>query len=278
MKKLINLVLLVVLMGSTVHAQNTVVNKNKEEQDDDREREQKKEYKVKFPSAKDRKVVFEMDKSRVKIEGYNGDEMVIVAENYNPPSKRAEGLRPLYNTAVDNSGIGLSVTTENNVVKVTKASRRDGRYTIRVPQKTAVLYEEVDWHGNGLTISDLEGDIEVRLNNSGAELKNVSGPVTANTTNGSLVVVFSNLNTNKPSSLHAVNGLIDVALPANTKANYKLHTVNGEIYTDFDVEIKDKDGMKKVAGGNTIEGTTNGGGVSMNISTVNSEIYLRKKK
>jgi hypothetical protein len=66
-------------------------------------------------------------------------------------------------------------------------------------------------------------------------------------------------------------------LPANAKTNLKMGTHNGEVYTDFDVDIKNKGDLKKV-GGNTIEGTTNGGGVQLTISTINSDIYLRKKK
>jgi hypothetical protein len=36
--------------------------------------------------------------------------------------------------------------------------------------------------------------------------------------------------------------------------------------------------LKRLAGGNTIEGVTNGGGVQLILSSINSDIYLRKKK
>lgn len=235
------------------------------------------EFKTKFASSKDRKVVFEMDKSKVNIEGYDGDELLIAAIGVREAPKRAEGLKPLYNTAVDNSGIGLSVTQDNNVMRVVKASRYDAKYTVKVPRKTAVMYEEVNWQGGNLSVANLEGDVEVKLNNSSMKLTNVSGPITANTTNGNIVVVFSSLAGEKPSSLRAINGHIDVTLPANAKTNLKMGTHNGEVYTDFDVDIKNKGDLKKV-GGNTIEGTTNGGGVPLTLSTINSNIYLRKKK
>lgn len=302
------MLLLLIMAGNTVQAQQVIVNdkdkdkdknKNKsasrqndnfnenlnedldEDSDDDFDWDdgdgKMVEFKTKFSSNKDRKVVFEMDKSKVSIEGYDGDELLITAVGVKEPPKRAEGLKPLYNTAVDNSGIGLAVTQENNVMRVMKASRHDARYTVKVPRKTAIMYEEINWNGGNLSLANIEGDVEVKLNNSSMKLTNVSGPVTANTTNGNIVVTFTDLNQQKPSSIRAINGHIDVALPANAKANVKLSTHNGEVYTDFDVDIKNKGDLKKV-GGSTIEGATNGGGVQLTLSTINSDIYLRKKK
>ncbi len=37
--------------------------------------------------------------------------------------ERAKGLKSLYNTAEDNTGLGLSVVQEGNVLKIVKASR-----------------------------------------------------------------------------------------------------------------------------------------------------------
>jgi hypothetical protein len=298
MKKLFTLAMVLLLAGNTLQAQIIVNDKDKnkdknkssarqveiENHDDDDDDDdwgdgegKTVEFKTKFASNKDRKVVFEMDKSRVNIEGYDGDELLITAIGVKEAPKRAEGLKPLYNTAVDNSGIGLSVTQENNVMRVVKASRHDAKYTVKVPRKTSVMYEEVNWNGGNLSVANVEGDVEVKLNNSSMKLTNISGPITANTTNGNIVVVFSNLAQDKPSSIRAINGHIDVALPNNTKSNLKMGTHNGEVYTDFEVDIKNKGDLKKV-GGNTIEGTTNGGGVQLTISTINSDIYLRKKK
>ena len=58
----------------------------------------------------------------------------------------------------------------------------------------------------------------------------------------------------------------------------KLRSINGEMYTDFDLGSKsNKDGLSKVGGGTNIEGTTNGGGVEVQLNTISSNIYIRKK-
>jgi sulfur transfer protein SufE len=238
-----------------------------------------REYKIKFNNTKDRKLVLMIENAEVTVSGYNGDEVVIEATGLEQAPKRAEGLKALYNTVSDNTGIGLAVTQENNVIRFEKATRKEARYSVKIPKNTSLVYEEVNWHGNNdLRVSDLEGNVEVSLNNSSAFLTNISGAVDANTTNGNIDVVFTNLSQQKSSSVRSVNGHIDVALPDNTKASYKLHTVNGEVYSDFEVETKEKNGLRKVSGGDRIVGSTNGGGISMDLSSVNSDIFLRKRK
>ncbi len=101
MNKLILLVVAGVLVAQTGHAQ---------------------EYRTKI-SGKDRKIVIDMQGSDVTVEGIDGAELVIRGDGYEEPNKRAEGLRPVYNSAVDNTKIGLSVTQTDNMVRIVRASR-----------------------------------------------------------------------------------------------------------------------------------------------------------
>ncbi|WP_245652328.1 DUF4097 family beta strand repeat-containing protein [Rufibacter tibetensis] len=239
-------------------------------------------YKVKLGNGKDKQVQLSMFKSNVKIVGHTGDEVIIETRDYMAPPKRAEGLKPLYNQVEDNTSLGLSVTKNNNTISIAKASRADIDYVIRIPKNAAVVYKEINWEGSDLSISDLDGEIELKLNNSDATLTNVSGPVVANNTSGSFKVIFSSLNQSKPSAISTVSGDIDITLPANNKANFKLNSLQGEIYTDFDIEVQrkkgDDEGLAMIGGGGGIAGKVNGGGVQMSIQTISSDIFIRKKK
>ncbi|MFD2570797.1 DUF4097 family beta strand repeat-containing protein [Spirosoma soli] len=242
---------------------------------------QAQEYKTKLANAKDRKVVIEMAGSDLKIEGHNGDEVIIQASSgFEAPPERAKGLKPIYYNAVDNSGIGLAVTPENGGLRIEKASRKSVKYTIRLPRKVAVLYQQTNWQGGAnIAISNMDGDLEVRTNNGDIDLINVTGPVVANSTSGEVKVVYSNLSQEKPTAISTISGSVDVTLPASAKSSLKLRSINGEMYTDFDLGLKNtKDGMSKVGGGNNIEGTTNGGGVEIQLNTISSNIYIRKQK
>ena len=237
------------------------------------------EYKTKLGNTKDKKVIIEMAGASVKIEGHNSDEVIIQASSGSPaPPERAKGLKPLYQTGTDNTGIGLSVVAESGGLRIDKVTRKEVKYTIKLPSKVAVLYQEVNWQGGKITVGNMEGDLEIKTNGSDIALSNVTGPVVANTTSGNVNVVFSNLSQSKPTAISSISGEIDVSLPATAKSDMKLRSINVEMYTDFDLSTKtSRDGMARVGGGSNIEGTTNGGGVEVTLNTISSNIYIRKK-
>lgn len=240
---------------------------------------QEREHKTKLANTKDKKVTIEMAGSNVKIEGYAGDEVIIVASSgVEAAPERAKGLKPLYSTGVDNTGLGLSVTSEANGVKIEKVMRKDAKYTIRLPKNVALLFQETNWQSSKLNISGMDGDLEIRTNGADINLNNVTGPIVANTTSGNVNVVFSGLNQSKPTAISSISGEIDITLPGTAKSDMKLRSINGEMYTDFDLGTKStKNGLSKVGGGSNIEGTTNGGGVEVQLNTISSNIYIRKK-
>ncbi|GAA4470544.1 hypothetical protein GCM10023189_59300 [Nibrella saemangeumensis] len=238
------------------------------------------EYKAKLTNTRENKVTIDGDASDFQIEGYNGDEVIIRASSgYEAPPERAKGLKPLYYSAVDNSGIGLAVTPEGKGLRIEKATRKQIKYTVRLPRKVSVLYHQTNWMGSNVSVANMEGDLEIRTNNANINLQNVTGPVVVNTTNGEVKVVYSSLSQDKPTAISTVSGPIDITLPGNAKANMKLRSVTGEMYTDFDLGVKNnKDGLARVGGGHSIEGTANGGGVELQLNTISSNIYIRKQK
>lgn len=242
---------------------------------------QAQEFRAKLGNSKDKKVTFEINAADIKIEGTNGDEIIIQgSKDAEQIPERAKGLKPVYYDIVDNTGIGLSVTKEDNGFKIEKAVRRNVKYTIRLPKKVAVLYQETNWQGGGnLTISAMEGDLEIKTLNAHIDLISVSGPVVANSTGGDIKVAFANFNQDKPSSISNIGGAIDISMPANIKSSLNLRTINGEIYTDFDLgPKKTKDGMKQAGFGNNIKTETNGGGAEIQLNTISGNIYVRKQK
>ena len=54
-----------------------------------------------------------------------------------------------------------------------------------------------------------------------------------------------------------------------------MKSINGEVYTDFDITMPSKDGMKRMSG-RKLTGTINGGGVEISLNAINDDIYLRK--
>ncbi len=238
------------------------------------------QYKYQLANSGDQTVMIAMDReSDFTIQGYDGNQVLIDALDYRPPPEKAKGLKALYTSAEDNTGIGLSVTKENGILRIVRASRREGRYTIKIPDKANIKVDEVNFGGDEITISNMKGEIEVKSKTSNVKLSNVSGPVTASSISGDITVAYADMNMQKPTSISDISGTVDITLPADVKANLRMKSITGEIYTDLNIDLKNKrDDMKMISGGSTIEGTVNGGGVEFNLNTVSSNIYLRKKK
>ena len=236
------------------------------------------EYKAKFSSKQDRKVVLEMQGGDVTVEGYDGDEVVIKGNGFEEPPKRAEGLRPVYNTAQDNTRLGLAVSSAaGNTVRIVKASRKSANYIIQVPRRADVVFTQINWNGGDLVVRDLAGRVEATLKTGDLRALNMAGPVVANSVSGNITVRFSAVPA-MPSALSTVSGEVDVSLPAPAKATLDMRTVSGEIYTDFELTLtKGADGMHHV-GGATVEGRVNGGGSSLSLKSVSGDIFLRKAK
>jgi hypothetical protein len=105
-------------------------------------------------------------------------------------------------------------------------------FDLRVPKH--VMVKACTVNGGRLSVSDTDGDFEVRNVNGGVELLNLGGSGRAETVNGSLSASFA-ASPQKPSAFKTVNGSISVELPSDINADLKLKTVNGGLYTDFDV-------------------------------------------
>lgn len=222
----------------------------------------------------EKKIRIIKSKGEITIRGHNSSEVIASTDDYQAPPERARGLRPLYNNAIDNTGIGLEINEEGNVMTITTASNKEMDFELNVPKTAHIHVEEIDWNGQGIRIKDLEGEIEIDAKGSDIQIANASGPVVASTTNGDIEVTFTTVNQDRPNSISCTNGFVDVTIPASTKANLKMRSINGEVYTDLDMDM---DKGKNRSSGHNLSGTINGGGVEISLRAINSDIYLRKK-
>ena len=237
------------------------------------------EYTYNLGNTSDKTIEFTLSRSDVVIEGHDSDEVIIRNLDYDAPPERAKGLKALYNSAEDNTGIGLSVEEDNGTLKIVTASRDRGDYRLMVPNKVRVMIEEVNWGGGDFELRNLQGEIEIKSKNGDMKLLNITGPVIASSTSGDMEITMDNLSQMGPTSISLVSGFIDISMPANSEANLFLGSISGEIYTDLDIQLGEsgEGNMRRLGGGRKIEGTLNGGGVEINLKTISGDIYLRKK-
>jgi DUF4097 and DUF4098 domain-containing protein YvlB len=120
-------------------------------------------------------------------------------------------------------------------------------------------------------------------------LRNVSGNTLVHTVNGDIEAVLTRVSADKPLSFSTMTGDIDVSLPAGVKANLKMKTEQGEIYTDFDIDMtrqpvrsetseKTEEGRYRITFDKSLVGLINGGGPEISFNTFRGDIYIRKGK
>lgn len=75
----------------------------------------------------------------------------------------------------------------------------------------------------------------------------------------------------------SISGFIDVAVSSDRKADVKMNTLTGTVYSNVSLEGLDaKTGLKKHGIGAKMMNTLNGGGDPISLETISGNIYLRK--
>lgn len=225
----------------------------------------------------DKKVTLYLSDGEINISTHSSPEVLISTDDYEAPPERARGLKPLYNNALDNTGIGLEVKENNNEIIIRKASSESMDFEIRLPKSVNLHIVEKDWNCSGIQVKDVEGEIEIEAKGSDILIENAKGPIVASTVNGDVEITYTSVTPNQPNSISCTNGFIDITLPSNAKADLRMKSINGEVYTDFDISMPQKNSMKRLSG-HKLSGTVNGGGVEISLNAINDDIYLRKGK
>ncbi len=237
------------------------------------------DYKIPVENTRDGKLTLRNFSGDLPIEGYSGNEIIISStdERGQKTPERAKGLKPVYSGGTDNTGLGLSVEKNGSQINIDclMPFTRRGDFKIKVPENLALKINSGCERNNQLSIRNIKNEIEIK-NCHSIELKNVSGPLVLSTISGSIDVVLTGINKDKPTSIASVSGEIDVTLPASSAANLEMTTINGNMYSDFDLATQ-QSAMKRV-GGNAITTKLNGGGGDLKISNISGNIYLRKAK
>jgi hypothetical protein len=183
---------------------------------------------------------------------------------------------------------GLTIEEENNTMEIrTSVMRQAVDLEIQVPSTTSLELSSL--MGGSITVEGVNGDIDVNNMNGRIKLAAVSGTVLAHSMSGGIEVVFKEVTQGKPMSFSTMSGDIDVTLPASTKANLKMKTDYGEIFSDFEIKIdptpqkvseepQREGGRYRISFDKYYLGSINGGGPEYLFKTFQGHILIRKAK
>lgn len=215
----------------------------------------------------------------------NNKEAVVEALNQRSSSRSSRRQPPAGMRRIETTASGLSAEEDNNHIKLQVDSHsRTVNLMIHVPADTSLKLSTVN--GGNISVEGISGEIDANNVNGNVTLTNVSGAVVAHALNGKVQVDLTRVTADKAMSFSTLNGNVDVTLPSAAKANLKMKSENGDIYSDFEILLKPTSsqpaasstkGKYKLRFDRAMYGSINGGGPEFTFTTLNGTIYIRKK-
>jgi DUF4097 and DUF4098 domain-containing protein YvlB len=218
----------------------------------------------------------------ITVRASEGKEVIVEARNRGREREREEGGPKRLTIATT----GLAVEEENNVVSInTESYMRTIDLTISVPVHSSLHLRAIN--DGDIVVTGVDGEIDVDDINGSVTLNNISGSAVAHALNGKLLASFTRVN-QKAMAFSSLNGDIDVTFPADLKANVSIRSDRGDVFSDFDVQLRaaapqpvvedgrGHGGKYRVKIDKTVHGTINGGGPEMQFTNFQGQIYIRK--
>jgi DUF4097 and DUF4098 domain-containing protein YvlB len=219
----------------------------------------------------------------ITVKAYEGKEVVVEARVRNRENARNEG-GPKRLTI---SSTGLSVEEENNEVNInTDSYMHPIDVTVSVPLHTSLKLRAVN--DGDIVVTGVDGELDVDDINGSVTLNNIAGSAVAHALNGHLYATFTKVDSQKAMAFSSLNGDVDVTFPADLKANVSIRSDQGDVFSDFDIQLKAASSQPVVEDGRghggkyrvkidkTVHGTINGGGPEIQFRNFQGKIYIRK--
>lgn len=186
--------------------------------------------------------------------------------------------------AIPSAAYSLEVEEEDNHIEV-DVDWRANRVNLvaRIPRRADLDLSTVN---NGeLLVSNISGNLVLDNTNGPITARNISGSVIADSVNATIDVSFDRIAGESPMSFNSVNGDIILGLPADAGAQLHIDGSQGEISSDFEVEVlPSQPQVRRKEGQNGVEvqvesiivADVNGGGPVIRLKTLHGDIDIRR--
>ena len=210
-------------------------------------------------------------RAAINVTGYNGKDVIVGIDTDETKGREK---------------VDVTAHEKNNEVTIEAPDRKKVRLNIKVPQ-TQGIFKLSSVNGGRIMISDVTGNLEIQNKSGGISALNISGSVIASTLSGRITVSFKNVDPGVPMAFSTVSGGINISFPADLKANLKIRSDLGKVYSDFDlvgdaahpkVLRDEKDGACHLSVDDWIYGRVGGGGPEFLVKNTNGIIHIYKTK
>ncbi len=221
----------------------------------------------------------------IKVASYDGKDIIInVAPREGDDDEQSKAVENGMKRITTHGSYEVTAKeADNNVTVSTGAPDKAIDLDLKIPQDVKLQVGTIN--DGDVVVDNVRGELEVNNVNDKITLTNISGSVVANTVNGDVTVTFNTVDPKAPMAFSTLNGDVRVTLPADTKANLKMKSDRGDVYSDFEIDIDktppkvDKTaepGMYRLKKDDWVYGKINGGGPEIMMKNMQGDIYVKK--
>jgi len=218
----------------------------------------------------------------ITVRGSNRRDVLVIArergQQQRPPASAGTALRQLAQTPP------FLLEEERNRISITVQSHRVIDLDIQVPSHTNMRL--ICANNGEVVVEGIEGDLEISNPNGPITLNGVGGSIVANSVNDKVKAKVTSLSAERPMAFSSLVGDVDVTFPASLKANLKLRSDEGRVFTDFDVsalprpaptgDTRRESGRLHIEVRPSVYGAVGGGGPEIELRTFNGNVYVRR--
>jgi hypothetical protein len=196
-------------------------------------------------------------------------------------------LRPRWSDGAAPSGAAappaFTTRQDDNVISIVVSNPgKPLDFEIEVPSRTNLRLATVNV--GDVVVDAVEGELEVSNVNGAIRLTKIGGSIVASSVNGEVRASLTSVAAEKAMAFTSLHGIVDVTLPATVRANLKLRSDAGDVFSDFDLGTAPPRGLpadasrsKGPLGANKlVYASVNGGGPELEMRSFDGNVYVRK--
>ena len=169
---------------------------------------------------------------------------------------------------------GSTVRVESRPPRTSGFGGHEIEWTVKVPKGLTVDLRTIN---GGVRLNGLSGEIHAKTTNGGVKGQNIiPETIEASSVNGGIEIELgAPLDSTDSVEISTVNGGASLQMPSESKATITARAVNGGVRVN-DLDIKQDEEPHEFERKRRLNGTMNGGGAKVSISTTNGGVRISR--
>jgi hypothetical protein len=199
----------------------------------------------------------------IKVEGYKGDSIEIVAKKRGPDRDLIEIVDSSYDEKIDMHPRYLKFGHGNAMVD----------FEVRVPREIEYNFSRLSSWGGKVQVSNVTGRLRAMSMRGDVEIKDVKGLVSASSHSGNIRVEIARDSGRSNMRFSSISGNIEVRAPSSLDAFVDMSSMGGLLKTDFPIEIQEM----RYGSGRSARGKLGSGAQILHLRSVQGQVSLLKR-